>query len=92
MILRKFEKNPADVKDYDIDYSPWLVESDTIQSVTVVSDIDTLEIKSVFNTTNRVKVWLAGGVDGVIYKVSVTITTEDGRVLQHEFIMKVRDR
>lgn len=92
MILKKFEKQPADVKDYDIDYTPWLVETDTIQSVVVTTDINTLNIDSVFNTPKRVKVWLSGGLADTVYKVTVTITTEDGRVLQHEFVIKVRDR
>lgn len=92
MILKKFEKQPADVKDYAIDYTPWLVETDTIQSVAVTTDISTLNIDSVFNTPYRVKVWLSGGLADTVYKVTVTITTEDGRVLQHEFVIKVRDR
>lgn len=92
MILKKFEKQPADVKDYDIDYSAWLIDTDTIQSVTASVDINTLTIDSVFNTATRVKVWVSGGVTDTVYKVTITITTEDGRVLQHEFVIKVRDR
>ena len=92
MILKKFEKQPADVKDYDIDYHLWLVSTDVISSAAATADIDTITIDSVFHTQSRVKVWLSGGQADVIYKITVTITTEDGRVLQHEFIVKVRDR
>ena len=92
MILKKFEKQPADLKDYDNDYQLWLVDSDTISSVTAVPDVDTINVDSVFHTLNRVKVWLSGGIADVVYKITVTINTEDGRVLQHEFVVKVRDR
>ena len=92
MILGTFEKQPADVKDYDIDYSQWLVSGDGIQSATVEADGTGLLVDSVFTGANRVKVWLSGGVSGTKYKVTVTVTTDDGRVLQHEFVIKVRDR
>lgn len=92
MILGTFEKQPADVKDYDIDYSQWLVSGDAIATATAVVDQAGLVVDSTFASTNKVKVWLSGGASGVKYKVTVTVSTDDGRVLQHEFVIKVKDR
>jgi hypothetical protein len=38
-----------------------------------------------------VKVFVSGGVDGVDYKVSATITTAGGRIKQGDFVVKVRE-
>lgn len=92
MILGTFEKQPADVKDYDIDYSQWLTTGDGIASATVTVDGTGLVIDSYFLDPISVKVWISGGVTGAKHKVTVTVTTDDGRVLQHEFVIKVKDR
>lgn len=92
MILGTFEKQPADVKDYDIDYSQWLSSGDAIQQAVSTVDVIGLTVVSTFTDSTRVKVWLSGGTSGGKYKVTVTVTTTDGRVLQHEFVIKVRDR
>lgn len=92
MILGTFEKQPVDVKDYDIDYAQWLTPGDGIQSATAEVDAGGLLVDSVFTSGDRVKVWLSGGVSGQRYKVTVTVSTNDGRVLQHEFVIKVKDR
>ena len=93
----KFIKQPADVQDYDIDYSPWLTKlGDTIQSFTAVAEaIDGAESPPVLDESvlvgNRVKVWMTGGVDGAAAKVTVTVTTAGGRVKQHEIVLKVKE-
>ena len=92
MLLGTFEKQPVDVKDYDIDYAQWLAQGDGIQSATVDVDLPDLTVRAVFTNPTRVKVWLMGGVPPQKYKITVTVTTDDGRVLQHEFIVKVKDR
>lgn len=92
MILGTFEKQPVDVKDYDIDYAQWLTPGDAISSAAVEVDTAGLLADSVFTSGDRVKVWLSGGVSGQRYKVTVTASTDDGRVLQHEFVIKVKDR
>ena len=92
MILGNFTKQPVDVVDYDIDYSEWLSEGDTIESATVtVAPATNLVIDSLFVNDPRIKIWVSGGTNGVTYKVTVTATTADGRVKQDEFRVKVKD-
>lgn len=91
MILGTFSKQPVEVLDYDIDCSEWLVSDDALASATAVVDGTGLIVDSVLISSPRVKVWLSGGTNGSTYKVTVTITTEDGRVKQVEFRVRVRD-
>lgn len=97
MILDKYIKQPAEVKDYDIDFSEWLPTGDTISTyegeVVCLTDEDDEElvIDSQSATSTTLKTWLSGGTDGQTYKVTVTVTTAGGRVDQSEFKVKVKD-
>ena len=88
--MKRFKKQPSDILDYDIDLSEWLSSGDNViaADVTVPSGL-TLDHKTV--TDDRVKIWLADGVDGTTYKVTTRITTEDGRNKEVDFEIKVRD-
>jgi hypothetical protein len=93
-ILAKFEKQPADVQDFDIDFTEWLTGmSDTAPGptgVTVVTETG-LTIDLVVLTNGVVKVWTSGGTDGVTYKITATLTTVGGRTKQAEIRVKVKE-
>lgn len=89
-VLGSFRQQPADVLDYDIDYSEWLPEGDVITEVAAVAVPSSLTVARVIQSP-RVKIWCSTGVNGVTYKVTVTATTNDGRVKQVEFRLKVKD-
>jgi len=83
---------PDESLDYDLDYTDWLTTNDNVSSATVaVTPADELAATLVQINDPRVKVWLEGGVDGTTYKVSVTMTTADGRVKQDEFKIRVKE-
>ena len=93
-ILAKFEKQPIDRQDYDIDFADWLVGmNDTAPGPTgaaVVAETGLTIITSTL-TNGLVKVWVSGGDDGVTYKVTATLTTVGGRVKQAEIKIKVKE-
>lgn len=90
-ILATFIKQPADVLDYDIDYSDWLTEGDNVASVaTAVSD-DGLTISQTAVIDPIAKIWVTGGTAGETYKVTVTATTAEGRTKQDEFKIRVKE-
>lgn len=90
-ILGKFNKQPAEVKDYDIDLSEWLDE-DTIFSHTATATPAGLTLtSSIKDGAKAVKVVVAGGTVGIKYKVEVTATTVRGLVDQEEFIVTVKE-
>lgn len=85
-------KQPADTLDYDLDYAEWLTSGDTVASADVVAEpASDLVVEAVFLSTPIVKLWLSGGVSGTSYKLTITITTNDGRIKQDEFKLKVKD-
>jgi len=91
-ILATYIKQPADVLDYDIDADGWLPTDDLIISAVTTSTTGiTVNSTTIINDGRTVKVWLQGGANGVTYKVEVTMTTDDGRVKQVEFRIKVKE-
>lgn len=101
MILETYEKQPAERKDYDIDYAKWLgPSSDTLDEVTVVvvclSDADespaALECDLVEVSLVQAKFWMSGGTANARYKLTATATTIGGRVDESELIFKVKER
>lgn len=98
MILEKFKKQPAELKDYDVDYEPWLTPiADTLDdvagSVTCLSDPDdtSLVLVDTVFTDNRAKFWLSGGTDGARYKLTILASTMGGRIDESELIFSVKD-
>ncbi len=90
-VLGSFTKQPADRLDYDIDYSDWLTPGDSLESFTVTVSASSLVVDSTFNNNPRLKIWLSGGVDKQRYKVTVNVTTADGRIKQDEFMVIIKD-
>ena len=98
MILATFNKQPAELKDYDVDYSTWLSQiSDTIDNVEasvacLTNPLDTsLVVDRLQNTSLLVKLWMIGGLSGQKYKVTITVSTVGGRIDESELIFKVKD-
>ena len=98
MILAKYEKQPAEVKDYDIDYSDWLIPAaDTINGITtaVTSETQatpTLVVDYTQLTITLAKLWISGGTVGVQYKITVRMTSAGGRIDESELIFSIKDR
>jgi len=102
-----FTKQPREVLDYDVDLTDWFRETpdDDIEGVEVsVSSFSeqppALEIGPAPHNPvvllganpTRFKVWIGGGTDGMDYTVTCVIRTEQDRVKEVEFKIKVRDR
>lgn len=104
--LKSFTKQPGDHLDYDLDYEPFFdnpdfpdndnIDSSGAVTVVVSPQAASPSLQCTSHTaigapdSRRVKVWLSEGIDGADYKVTVTITTHDGRVKEKDFTMKVR--
>lgn len=93
-------KRVADRLDYDVDFRRWVLDCDSLQSaeaIVMARSGDTGEEPSlavdavqVF-VPHIVKVWLSGGSVGATYEVVVTATTEDGRVKETTFMVRVSE-
>lgn len=98
MILQTFIKQPAEVKDYDVDFAPWLTPiGDTIDEVTVTIECMTdptdtsLKCDLIWYTVTYCKFWVSGGTAGKRYKLTALTSTVEGRVDESELIFVVRD-
>lgn len=102
MIIGRFNQQPAETLDYDIDFSEFLGPGDTLVStgnppvpsplnVTVSPAGMTLSGTFIINDGTTIKQWLSGGTNGVRYKVTLTATSNNGRVKQVEFLVRVKE-
>lgn len=98
MILETYTKQPAEFKDYDVNYSEWLANPvDTLFDVVATAEClstpgnVSLVIDHVDMTTHGCKLWIGGGTANEKYKITLNATTVGGRVDQSELIFKVKD-
>lgn len=90
--MNLFQKQPADQLDYDLDFSQWLTDDDTLVGVTATSNVpEELIIESVSIEGQSIKVWVSGGENGETYKVTATVTTTLGRIKELDFKIRVKD-
>lgn len=91
-MLAVMTKQPSDHLDYDVDFSRWIPDGDTILTVeTAVDKPDGVTVPSVTVASPIVKVWLEGGVTGETYKITVKAATNDGRVKEVDFQIRVKE-
>lgn len=94
-VLATYQKQPWEVKDYDIDYSDWLngvTPADTLNTVVaIVSCITTpadtaLVVDSTTVSNTGVKFMVSGGTAGETYKLTARATTDgvDGFIRKDE--------
>lgn len=92
-LIGTFTQQPAELLDYDINYTDWLAYGDTLASAAAtVSPVGlTVNGPILIDTDRRVKVIATGGVSGVTYKIEVTATTATGLIKQDEIKIRVRE-
>lgn len=98
MKLATYTKQPSEIKDYDIDYLPWLSPmGDTLDNVetSVVCTTDPLDISLTVDSTaitaSTVKLWISGGTNNMKYKVTIKVSTPAGRIDESELVFRIKD-
>lgn len=101
------EKQPAESRLYDMDFSPKMVQTpapEAITSVDSVTQLEVLEDGSTQATTDLVfptsatfngqvaQQRIESGVDGKTYKVTYVVSTDLGNTLEAEGLLLVIDR
>lgn len=84
-------KDPNATLDYRWDYSSWLEPNDTIVAHEVVV-AGTVALGANSHDDTTVTVWLSGGTEGERARVTVRVTTADGRVDDRTSVVDVRSR
>ena len=89
-ILASVTQQPLEIRDYDIDFVDWFPVSDSITSVVINSAPAGLVVGFALKTP-VIKVWVQGGVNGGVYKITVRAGTFEGRVKEVELKVRVKD-
>lgn len=94
-MLDIFDKQSAEELDFDANFKKWLAkrgDSLTGATVTVAADVGITIKSQVVDVANGVvKVFFAGGTNGMKYKVTITIATAGGRKKEHEYYVRIKD-
>ena len=104
MIIGRHIKQPAETLDYDCEFADFLSDGDVLMTnganPAIPAPLDVVATPSgltlgptwVLADGTTVKQWISGGTDGVKYKITLTVTTGAGRVVQVEFYVTVKDQ
>lgn len=76
-MANSFRKDPDAVLDYTIDWAAWL-SGDTIATSTWAAETG-ITVNSSSHDTTTARVWLSGGKNRLVYKVTNHVTTTGGR-------------
>jgi len=101
-LLDRFIKQPAEIKKYQIDYSEWLADGETVSSVVTAVTLlnpatdDVGEPTMSIGTTQIVggtvfEYYVSLGTDGKRYKVTFQASTSDTQTVESEVEFKVKD-
>lgn len=100
MNIGKKDKQPAEIKDYPVDFTDWLAEiagGDTLESAlaTVECVTDPLDVALIVTqvvvSPTGVAIWLSGGTANATYKVTLRAETVGGRLDESELTVRVKD-
>lgn len=90
-VFKDHKKDPDAVLDWIFDWTPWLGEFETITSALFIVDPG-IVVNSFNHTQKTTTVWLAGGNEGQVYRITSRITTSDGRTDDRSFTLRCTQR
>lgn len=91
MALKKYPKQPAEVLDYDFNFTRWFKgKTDSISTWTYTIDPGISVITQV-RSGNVIKLVVAGGTSGQTYKLTVRMTSVAGLVKEKEILIVVKE-
>jgi len=82
----EFRKDPADVIDFPLNFTP-LLQGDTINTAVVEGENITIDSTTIVG--NKVTVFVSGGSDGGVGKVTTTIVTNNSTPRTFKRMFKV---
>lgn len=90
-VLGKFTKQPAEVLDYDVDFSDWLSNRTDLPQTFSVTVPTGIILDSSVRLGNVVKVVLSGGTSGQKYRITVRLSTDTGLLKEADFDVAVKE-
>lgn len=95
-IVARFEQQPWEKKRYRVDFRDHLADGETILTPTfVVSPTTTtplaIENIAIAPEANQLVMFISGGEDGTLYRITMRTTTSDLQRLEDEIEVQVRE-
>jgi len=87
-------KDPQEVLDYGLDWSPRMTEGDTIimHSATVTVGAVEVDDSYINNNGTSTTTWLSGGVADEPCEINLQAKTAEGRVFEETLKIKIKNR
>jgi len=90
-VLGKFQKQPGEILDYDVDFTDWFSNrTDAPASVAAFCDAG-ITLVSMTRTGFVVKLIISGGTDGTKYHATVRMTTTAGLIKEADFTLTIKE-
>lgn len=86
-----YTKDPDALLDYSVDWSSWLADGETLDTVEWIVE-DGLTNAASSATGAVATIWLSGGTVGATYRVTCRVSTSAGRVDDRSFAVRVGER
>jgi hypothetical protein len=86
-VFKDYKQDPDDTLDWIFDWSLWLGEFEAITLATFIVDPG-ITVYSTGSSQKTATVWLTGGTEGQVYKVTCRITTSEGRIKDQSFTLR----
>jgi hypothetical protein len=84
-------KDPDEVLDYNIDWSPRLTSPDVISASEWIVP-DGLVVENEIMTDNSTTIWLSSGTTGEAYDVLNRVDTMEGRTMDQTVTLKIKTK
>ncbi len=91
--IATFVLSPKESKQYTIDYTAWLDDTETISVATAVATPPTISVVANISTDGKSIVLVAGvgGVDGDEINVSLLVTTTSSQIKEDCILFQIED-
>lgn len=90
-LFKDHKKDPDATLDWIFDWNEWLGDFETIVSSSFFVDPGIVITQS-GNTQKTATVWLSGGTEGLVYKITCRVTTSEGRTDDRSFTLRCTNR
>jgi hypothetical protein len=90
-VFKDHKKDPDATLDWIFDWNLWLGEFETITDAEFIVDPGITVVTETF-TQKTATVWLSGGTEGQVYKITCRITSSEGRTDDRSFTLRCTNR
>lgn len=90
--MKTYEKDPDAILDYGWDWSEWLDEGDSIDTVAMTVPTGITQVGSASHADGIVTAWFSGGTVNKSYIVSCKITTIANRTDERSMLLNIVQR